>query len=353
MRSPRSILVIEPWGIGDVVLATPLLTALRHHFPEARVSLLAKSHAKALLAGSGLVDEIVEYDFPWTAFKEKFRLERYNWSELRALVRYLRTLDVDVSIDARRDSRSNLISYLAGARCRIGYDFGGGAHLLTHALPSGLQNEHKVSDWLSLLSPLVPAISADFKPTLTVSDEERKQARAELDSLGFSRDQPLIGIHPGASHALRHWDPRKFGEVADAITSRGAQVVVFGAKDDASEGVRSANAVRTIRTDLREFMALVSQCDSLVCADSGPMHVAGALGVPVTAIFGPQRREWYGPMGEVDEVVQLDNVECRPCFDNCIFSSPICMDGVDAAQVVRALEGQLGRVASGHRQGEI
>lgn len=344
---------MEPWGIGDVVLSTALLGALRKHFPDARIVLLAKSHAKALLAESGLTDEIVEYNFPWTAFEGKFRLERYAWRELRDLVMYLRSLSIDVSLDARRDIRGNLIAYLGGAKRRIGYDFGGGAHLLTDVLPSGLQDEHKVSDWLALLTPLLQARVADFEPRLTVSAGEQIEALARLDSLGFSRDLPLVGIHPGASHRVRHWSPQKFGHVADTLLEKGVQVVVFRAGDDPAGSVQSRHPLRTIHTCLREFMALVSACDLLVCADSGPMHIAGALGVPVTAIFGPQRSEWYGPRGVIDAVVQLENIDCRPCFDNCVFASPICMDSVDAAQVLSSVEAQLGRVALHHLQGEI
>jgi hypothetical protein len=145
--APKSFLVVEPWGIGDVVLSTALLKALRMNFPTARITLLAKAHAKELLAESGLVDEIVVFDFPWTAFAGKLEPSRYVAREFQELFRRLRAQDFDVSLDARRDIRSNVITYLAGARRRIGYDFGGGSHLLTDVLPSGTQNEHKMTGW--------------------------------------------------------------------------------------------------------------------------------------------------------------------------------------------------------------
>lgn len=343
---PVSFLVVEPWGIGDVVLSTALLRALRANYPEARIALLAKSYASDLLANSGLVDEVIPFDFPWTAFSGKLSPGKYVPSEFRALIRRLRAGDFDVSLDARRDVRSNAITYLAGARRRIGYDFGGGAHLLTDVLPSGTQNEHKVSDWLALLAPLGVKLQASFAPSLTVTEAEKASARRRFAMLGLSAEKPIVGIHPGASNAVRHWNPDRFAAVIDLLVEeRGVQVVLFEEKEGDSSKIAPRHWVRRVKTDLRSFMSLVTQCELLLCSDSGPMHIASALGVPVTALFGPQRREWYGPRGERDRVVQIDDMPCRPCFDACIFATPHCMEQITVDAVVSAIETQLDRLA--------
>jgi len=342
---PKSFLVVEPWGIGDVVLSTALLRALRAGYPGASITLLAKSHARDLLANSGLVDEIIPFDFPWTAFSGKLSPSKYIPSEFRQLIRELRARDFDVSLDARRDIRSNAITYLAGARRRIGYDFGGGAHLLTDVLPSGNQNEHKVSDWLALLAPLGLKNQGSFAPSLTVTEAESAGARRRIAMLGLSTERPIVGIHPGASNAVRRWNPERFAAVIDMLVEeRGVQVLMFEEKDGDSREITPRHWVRRIKTDLRGFMSLVSQCDLLLCSDSGPMHIANALGVPVTALFGPQRREWYGPRGERDRVVQIDDMPCRPCFDACIFATPHCMEQITVSAVVSAIETQLDRL---------
>lgn len=352
--TPQSFLVVEPWGIGDVVLSTALLRALRADYPTASITLLAKSHAEPLLAGSGLVDEIIAFDFPWTAFSGKFSPGKYVPKQFQSLINRLRSRDFDVSLDARRDIRSNAITYLAGARRRIGYDFGGGAHLLTDVLPSGAQNEHKVSDWLALLSPLGKQPSGEFTPFLSVSDEEAHTARSTLGALGFSTETPLVGVHPGASHVVRRWNADRFAAVIERLVAElGVQVLVFEEKRGDSAEIVTKSGARRIQSDLRGFMGLVSQCDALLCADSGPMHIAGALGVPVTALFGPQRKEWYGPRGESDTVVQVDDMECRPCFDACIFATPHCMEGINAEDVLKAITRQLEKVAHLQRAGQI
>jgi len=342
---PRSFLVLEPWGIGDVILSTALLRALRANYPGAQIALLAKSYAKDLLANSGLVDEVIPFDFPWTAFSGKLTPGKYVPSEFRKLIRQLRARDFDVSLDARRDIRSNAITYLAGARRRIGYDFGGGAHLLTDVLPSGTQNEHKVSDWLALLAPLGFRNEVSYAPSLTVTEAELADARRRIAMLGLSTEKPIVGIHPGASNAVRRWNPQRFAAVVDRLVEeRGVQVLLFEEREGDSREITPRHWVRRIKSDLRCFMSLVSHCDLLLCSDSGPMHIANALGVPVTALFGPQRREWYGPRGERDRVVQIDEMPCRPCFDACIFATPHCMEQITVNSVVSAIESQLDRL---------
>ncbi len=342
---PRSFLVIEPWGIGDVVLSTALLQALRTNFPGARITILAKEFARELLEYSGLVDDVIAFDFPWTAFSGKLAPGKYAPKQFQSLIRRLREHDFDVSFDARRDIRSNVLTYFAGARRRIGYDFGGGSHFLTDVLPSGAQDEHKVSDWLALLSPLgVPR--SEYVPSLKLTEGEKANARRRIRLLGLSTEKPLMGIHPGASQLVRRWNPDRFAAVIDALAADPAlQVVVFEEREGDSANISPQRPVPRIQGTLRGFMGLVSQCDILLCADSGPMHIANALGVPVTALFGPQRREWYGPRGALDNVVQIDDMPCRPCFDACIFATPHCMDRITVDEVVRAVSGQLKRVA--------
>ena len=346
---PKSFLVVEPWGIGDVVLCTSLLRGLRSSFPGARITLLAKPHARELLAKSDLVDEIIVFDFPWTAFSGKLAPGKYVPKQFQALIRQLRERDFDVSVDARRDIRSNVITYFSGARRRIGYDFGGGAHLLTDVLPSGTQNAHKVADWQALLEPLGVSDRSRFQPALTVTEGEKANARRRLRIAGLSTEKVIIGVHPGASHAVRRWQPERFAAVIDGLCSHpDVQVVIFEERDGDSAEIRTNGAVLPIphrapriQSNLRGFMSLVTQTNLLLCSDSGPMHIANALGVPVTALFGPQRREWYGPRGKLDQVVQIDDMPCRPCFDACIFATPRCMERITPDAVLEAVTKQL------------
>src|ERR1019366_926604 len=152
----RNILVLEPWFIGDLVLATPILRALRDKYPDARISLLGKPHAADLLEGSELVDEVIVFDLPWTAIgaSRKYDPRRYVPSQWKSLAEELRKRHFDLTIDARMDLRSNVIAFVSGAPRRIGFRFGGGAFLLTDAVTARPDDHHRVIDWMTLMSPL-------------------------------------------------------------------------------------------------------------------------------------------------------------------------------------------------------
>ncbi len=345
-EEPRTFLIVEPWGIGDIVLATPAMQAIRAQFPRARILLLSREYGSELLANSGLVDDVITVSLPWTAFTDKYKPGRYDLGALRRLFARLRAEKIDVSLDARRDFRSNIITYLGGARRRIGFDFGGASRLLTDALPSGTQNEHKVADWLQLLEPIAGHKVAGFMPRLVVTDEERFRARKTLRDNGILGDKPIVAVHPGASQTVRRWEAKRFGAVLDRLHDEaGAQLFMIRDPEGHWETIQTRSDVPRLSFSLREMMAVIAESDSLLCSDSGPMHIAGALGTPVTALFGPQVREWYGPRGALDRVVSVAEMPCRPCFDACIYASAICMEGITAEAVVDAVSGQLAEVA--------
>ncbi len=343
---PRTFLIVEPWGIGDVVLATPVMQAIRRNFPAARILLLSKEYGRTLLANSGLVDDVIVADLPWTAFTDKYRPNRYDIGALTGLLARLRSERIDVSLDARRDFRSNLITYLGGARRRIGFDFGGATRLLTDALPSGEQNEHKVTDWLQLLEPLLRTPSEPSAPRLVSTEEERLAARKTLRAHGIGMDKPIIAVHAGASQVVRRWHADRFASVVDTLAeTSGAQLFMIRDPEGHADTVRTRNNIPRLQFSLREMMAVIAESSALLCSDSGPMHIAGALGTPVTALFGPQVRAWYGPRGQSDRVVSVTEMPCRPCFDACIYGSAICMEGITAAAVVDAVTSQIAEIS--------
>jgi heptosyltransferase-2 len=191
-------------------------------------------------------------------------------------------------------------------------------------------------------------VSGQRKPRLTVTEGERATARDRLKLLGISSAGPLVGLHPGASHAVRRWDQTRFGQVlADILRDNRAQALIFEEQEGDSSGIVTPRPVPRVRTGVRELMGLIAECDLVLCNDSGPMHIAEALDVPVVALFGGSRSEWYGPRGEFHRVVQVEDMPCRPCFDACIFSTARCMEGISTDRVVSGTRSQLNRIAAG------
>ncbi len=296
----RNILVLEPWHIGDVVLATPALRALRAKFPHARISLLGKKHAEELLRHSGLVDEVIVFDIPWTAKEAKYSPSRYDRDAIHNLLGTLRSRQFDLTVDARMDLRSNYLTWLTRAPRRIGYDFGGGSFLLTDAVPADPDRQHRVDDWLELMKPL--GAEGKFEPMLRVTAEEREAAQRVLADHGLSESDNIVAIHGGASDARRRWAPEKFEGVAGRLAERyGVKVVWLLDPDTEDREIPIASAV--LRTSLREMMAIFSHCKLVICNDSGPMHIADALNIPVVAVFLTGNPVWHRPYRRNQEVV--------------------------------------------------
>ena len=309
----RNILVLEPWFIGDLVLATPILRALREKYPDARITLLGKKHARELLENSGLVDDTIVFDLPWTASgaTQKYDIRRYDPAEWKVLSDELRRRRFDLTLDARMDLRSNVVAFMTGAPRRIGFGFGGGDFLLTDAVAAKPDEYHRVVDWMMLMAPLAgqepnvesaESLARRMPPFLQVSAEERKKAAELLAANGILSSDTIVCVHAGARDPRRRWPLNRFASVATELKNRfGARIVLLQDPDstDPVPGVFDA----TLRTSLREMMAIVQQSKLFLCNDSGPMHIADALDVPVVAVFLTGNPVWHRPFREFQKVV--------------------------------------------------
>jgi heptosyltransferase-2 len=294
----KHILVVELWNIGDIVLAMPFLAQLRALFPTARITMLARPYAKTILAETGLVDEFIETELGWTELATRFNPLGYDWGELRRIRRELRSHRFDIAFKSRMHIREHLVLAMSGAKRRVAFAFGQGDRVLTDAVPIGDPNRNKAADWLELLKPFgghgqgVPA-------RLRLNDAEGRWAAAFLAEHGISGDDRVVGIHPGASVPAKRWPIDRFVQVAAAISQRpGVRVLAFVEPEGYGDNITRVNGVIAAKVNLREMIALIQRCDVLVCNDSGPMHIAGALGVPTVAVFGSGIQQWFSPLGE-------------------------------------------------------
>ena len=343
-RAFRKILVLEFWHLGDAVLAEPFLRTLRQRFPASEIVLLCKPGTRTLLEPSGLVDRFILADIPWTAFSAKYSIKRYRSADFSGLVRRLRAERFDLTLDARMDVRSNVLTWLIGARRRIGFDSPGGRSLLTDRISPPTAASHKVSDWLGLLGPLggVPEASpARLRP----SDNASRSVGGQLDALGADRNRILVAVHPSARLAVRRWPLERFREIVNALAARDdVQVIVVQDPDGYGAELAEVPGVLTIRPGLDELVAYLNCCDLFIGNDSGPAHIAAAVGAPTVAIFGSAVSAWYRPLGLDHRVIQIDDMSCRPCFDHCTRSENFCITGISVQTVRNAVEESIGRV---------
>ncbi len=292
----RRILLIRPDRLGDMVCALPAIDALRDAFPDAQIDLLASPLNAQLIEGRPSVSEIL--------------LD--GGRPLRVLIREMRSRRYDAAFALQSSTRTHLIAGLSGARERFGYTGKPFHRLLTRTLPGGGPDEalHETERNLRL----VEAAGVQPKnrmPRLTLNEQEHAFADEWLQKRGLETNAALIGTHPGASDLSRQYPVERFAFAADALAKRadGAALIAFAGPADTAEARRFVEAAAA-RADIaqnmsiREAAALMSRCRLLFVNASGPMHIAGALGVPLVAVFGPTDPRRWGPVGSVSRVVE-------------------------------------------------
>jgi heptosyltransferase-2 len=349
---PNTILVIEYWNLGDLAILVPFLRNLRRSFPTARISLLVNSALASFLKGQGLVDEFIPVRVPWA--RHFNRLRKYNpfsldWISLARTILALRKHRFDWAFSGRMDIRDNLILWLSGARRRFGYGVGGGGFLLTDRVLPDLSRLHRADVWLHLLEA-ADALQDRKMSGFHQAHAELAVARSYLAGLGIASDVCVIGVHPGARIATRRWGDKRFAEVARRVLEETDAHVLWFSEPGTSCQAPQLERCHSVSLSFRPFLAVLSYCRLLVCNDSGPMHLANLLGVPVVAVFGPQRPEWFGPRGPHDRVVIRPEFSCRPCFDYCIFDQPRCLRTISTDEVYGAVQTALGSADIGKRR---
>jgi heptosyltransferase-2 len=333
---PASLLVRATNWLGDAVMTTPALAAVREGFPDARIVLLARPLVAELFRHHPDVDEVMVYELPGRHEGALGRLRLGG--ELRRR-RFDGALLLQNAFDAA------LIAFLGRIPERAGYPTDGRRILLTLPVPltPGILERHEVEYYLCLLDGLgiprpVPAVLK-----LAVTEKEREAMAERLASLGIDRGAPIVAINPGATYgSAKRWFPERFAAVADSLAEEwGARVVVVGSAAEAPlAGEIEAAARRGVanmagKTTVREMMAFLSLSSFIVANDSGPMHIGAALGVPLVAIFGPTDWRRTSPWTDRARVVRVD-VDCSPCRLRTCDRAHECMLGVTPEMVVDA-----------------
>jgi len=339
-----SILVVEYWNLGDLAVLVPFLRNLRQRFPKTIISLLVRPELAHFLDGQGIVDEFIPVRVPWGRHFSRWR--KYNpfsldWISLLRTILALRKRQFEWGFSGRMDVRDNLVLWLCGARRRIGYSIGGGGCLLTDQVPPDASRPHRVDVWLHLLQA-VNVLPDPKLDGLRLTNAHHAHARSFLLAQGIPPDSFLIGVHPGARIATRRWGDQHFAEVARRVLEKTDAYVLWFLEPGTSGQAPQMDRCHATSFGFVSFLSVLSYCRLLICNDSGPMHLANLLGVPVVAVFGPARPEWLGPRGPHDRVVIRPEFSCRPCFDYCIFDQPYCLRTISTDEVYSAVEGALG-----------
>jgi heptosyltransferase-2 len=321
MAAPLKLLVMEFWGIGDLTFSTPLLHAATDEGWD--VTLAAKPHARPLLAPTFPRIHFLAYDAPWSAYREKYKLWKWNWRELFAFIRTLRRERFDAAVSVRNDPRDHLLMWLVGAGRRHGFPHRGSRIFLTDPLTRENPKRHRVEDWHALTRALGLPLSSESPPPRL---DHRRYRSPVVDGLVGGISKPLLCLHTGARITVRRWPAEYFAKVLAALR-RQFDFHLLLIPDLDGFGRDLAPLADSVAPPLTvdELVDLLGRVDLLLCNDSGPGHIAAACGRPAVPIFGPTDPDWFRPWGDFHHIVIRDICPWRPCFDYCLFREPYCL----------------------------
>jgi ADP-heptose:LPS heptosyltransferase len=309
------ILIVKLRAIGDVLLSTVVLPALRKTYPSSTIVFLAESPAFDILRGNPYVNDIILYD-------------RSTMGGID-LIRAVRRGKFDMVIDLFGNPRTALLTRLSGARHRVGFRFRGRTYAYTIVVNPRGNRVHNTRFNLDALDALgIPA--DEVIPTMPVGVEDERYVQGFLREAGLEHVR-LVALHTGGGWYTKRWGAENFAAVADTLAAQYGVVPVVlwgpGEESDAAgiRGMMRRNVFVPPPTSLQQLAALLKRCDVLITNDSGPMHIAAAVGTRVIAIFGPTDPRLQGPVGPGHVVVRNTGLACLGCnLTRCPIGHP-CM----------------------------
>ena len=320
----EKILLIRLSSLGDIVLTTPAIRAVRAHFPNAYIAMLVAEQSADVLRQNPHLNEIIQFN---RSAKDK------DTGEMLRIVRILRQRKFALTFDFQRKFRTELLMYLSGASERVGK-----GRLCTIRVPKQ-GNKHATEDYFDLLHA-AGIVAENRELEMFLSKSERADACYAFEEAGIKELQLKIGIFPGAGWKLREWMPDRFAAIGDRLVEHfNAQVIIFGGPKEGQLVHTVADLMEYSATpfagnlQVRQLAACIEKCDLFLTNDTGPMHIAAAVKTPTVALFGPGNHIRFQPLGGSNTVIRHD-VPCSPCkqfTDKC--KDNICMKQITVDEV--------------------
>ena len=337
----RSVLVVRLRSIGDAILTTPSLYALKRFLPQARIDILLEDWVAPVLEGFQYVNNVIT-------------LRRSSTSSRAQVARQIRATHYDVAYNLHGGTTATLLTRASGAKHRVGYASYQYARLHNHLSPSaaslwGREKTHSVEQQLALLGWTGVPVT-DRPPTqLAVTEQAAASIAERLSTAGLDETTTFAVVHPAAAFDTKQWATEKFARVAEDLSARGFALVAIAAPTEAyiaDELKRNSSARVVTFTDLSlpEVTALAARARLFVGNDSGIAHIAAAVGLPSVVIFGSSNVVNWRPWATTAAEVVLEEMECQPCHGYFCekFEQPECIRRVPVERVIAAVERVLG-----------
>lgn len=332
----KKILVFNVNWLGDVLFSTPAFKALRKAYPKAHIACIVHPRAKEILEGNPNIDEIILFD---EKVKDKHLLNKFKF------ISGLQKKKFDTAYLFHRSFTRLMLMVMASIPNRIGYKAKKRSSLfLTKKIPLPKAKIHRVDYFLNILRACgIPCEDKNYE--FFIDSQSRKKIRLLLNNAGLKEKDLLVVLNPGGNWMLKRWVPERFSDLANKlIRDFNAKIIISGSEKDIAlaqsiaEKLEQKPLIACGKTTLKELGALLEACSLFISGDSGPMHIAACLGVPVLALFGPTSPDITGPISKgVIKIIQKD-VGCKiPCYKvDCKDSR--CMKAINVSDCLEAIK---------------
>lgn len=333
--STKRILFIKPSSLGDIIHCLPVLKAIRHKWPDAKISWVIKDIYADIVIRNPLIDDLI--------------LLRKNslTTSILSFRKKLRDGSFDLAVDVQGLFRSGLIAFLSGAAVRVGFSNAREMAPLfyTRKVDADL-NLHAVDRNLKLAASL-GCENQEIKFPIAVSKEAQEEASDFLRKNKLDTGQPLITFVPGARWEKKKWPSQSFSRLGDLLNQElRAGIILAGSRQEEGlihkiRGAMKNSSVEVVDFSLTKLTALLTRSDVVVTNDSGPMHIAAAVGTPVVALFGPTDPQRTGPYTKRCLIIRKE-MNCMPCFRKpCSQNSFECMESIAVEEAFEGVKQML------------
>ncbi|HLF17953.1 MAG TPA: glycosyltransferase family 9 protein [Candidatus Omnitrophota bacterium] len=325
--NPHKILIINTFGIGDVLFTTPFISNLKTNFPNAFIGYLANRRTTVFLEGNPQIDKVYVYE------RDEFKAasaqsKRSFLNKVKASLDEIKKEKFDVVFDFSLNRSINFLTQWAGIKHRIGFNFRNRSPHLTVKIPfDGFERKHVVDYYLDILTFLdLKVYSKEL--VMPIGPQDRKWVEDFLKTNGCQASDRLIGVIPGGGESwgkqacFRRWSSENYAKLIDKlIENYPMKIILMGAKqeEEICQRVKDHSRAEPIdavgQTSLGQLVALLERCHLVILNDGGPLHVAVAAKTKTVSIFGPVDEKVYGPYGDAHKhLVVKKNLLCQPCY---------------------------------------
>ena len=353
----KKILIINPFGIGDVIFSTPLAETLKNEFPESKISYVCNRRASEFMSANPLVEKVFIYE------KDDYR-KLWKHSKIKCLKKILSFLACvkrwkpDISIDLSLGYQYSMLAAFIGLKKRIGFNYKKRGIFLTDPVElDTFKNRHVIEYYFDTLKSFNISREKYIKKSkIYLSEKTLNSIIDKLKKIGINDKDFLIGMMPGCGASwgsdakYRRWDKNKFSLLADRLAEKyKAKIMLLGNSEEKTicdyiiDNTKSNIINFCGKTDIKELMGIISRCKFIVTNDGGPLHMAVGLGIKSVSIFGPVDELVYGPYPQSEDhvVVSIKNLKCRPCYKKFRYTkcnNRLCLDRVSVEEVLKASE---------------